>query len=204
MNTLVEAKEQLKVAQVLKTLIHDDTVLSDNDSVKPKLLTNVNHYRSNWNSNSPKFYVPSDPDLIHKPQCTNPNNEHVRPITSYYIPRNLNNQVKTHINLISSYSIPHTSYPSVIEKPPGTHYPKTKAKNSVKPDNNPSHNIDVFNDELVEGEETNVLGRDIVISTSKLLQLKYESKCLPVIELFRFDGDPYKWNSCLQEVQLYK
>ena len=31
-----------------------------------------------------------------------------------------------------------------------------------------------------------------------LLQLEYESKCLPVMELFRFDGDPCKWPDFLQ------
>ena len=78
-------------------------------------------------------------------------------------------------------------------KAPGTPYPKTKAENSVKSDNNLSHHsIDALRDELVEGEETVFLERDIVVSTSKLLQLEYESKCLPVLELFRFGGDPCK------------
>ena len=36
----------------------------------------------NLNPNSSKFYVPSDPNLTHKPQCTNPNIEHVRASTS--------------------------------------------------------------------------------------------------------------------------
>ena len=31
-----------------------------------------------------------------------------------------------------------------------------------------------------------------------LLQLEYESKCLPVRELFRFDGDPCKWPDFIQ------
>ena len=31
-----------------------------------------------------------------------------------------------------------------------------------------------------------------------LLQLEYESKCLPVMELFRFDGDPCKWPDFIQ------
>ena len=39
-------------------------------------------------------------------------------------------------------------------KPPGTPYPKTQAENSVKADNNPSHSIDAFIEELAEGEET--------------------------------------------------
>ena len=136
------------------------------------------------NPKSPKFYVSSDPNLIHKPQCANLNNEHVRRSTSYFIARNLNNQVETNTNPISSYSAPHTLYLNNIVKPPGTPYPKTKAEYSVEPVNNPSHSIDAFIYELVEGEETVFLERDIFISTSKLLQLLYESKCLPVIELF--------------------
>ena len=162
-----------------------------------KPFTNVNHQRSNLNLNSPKFYVPSNSNLIRKPQSTNPNNEHIRPSTSYYIPRNLNNQVETNINPISSYSTHHTLYPNIIVKPPRTLYPKTKAENSVEPDN-PSHSIDAFIDELVEGEEKVFLERDIFISKSKLLQLEYGSKCLPVIELFRIDGDPCKWPDFIQ------
>ena len=46
---------------------------------------------------------------------------------------------------------------------------------------------------LVEGKETVLPERDHVVSASMLLQLEYESKCLPVMELFRFDGDPCKW-----------
>ena len=84
---------------------------------------------SNLNPNSPKFHVFSDLNLIHKPKFTNPNNEHVRPSTSYYIPRNLNNQVETNINSISSHSTCHTLYLNVIVKPPGPPYPKTQAEN---------------------------------------------------------------------------
>ena len=56
-NTLVEAKEQLKAAQILETLIHDDTALINNDSAKPKHFTDVNRHRSNLNPNSPKFFM---------------------------------------------------------------------------------------------------------------------------------------------------
>ena len=31
-----------------------------------------------------------------------------------------------------------------------------------------------------------------------LLQLEYESKCLPHMGLFRFDGDPCKWPDYIQ------
>ena len=113
MNNLIDAKEQLKVAQILEMLIYDDTALINNDSVKPKPFTNVNRY-----PNSPNFYVLSDLNLFYKPQCTNPSNEHIRPSTSYCIPKNLNNQVETNINPISSYSTPHTLYPNIILKPP--------------------------------------------------------------------------------------
>ena len=95
-------------------LIHDDTDLISNDSVKPKPFTNVNRPKSNLDPSSPKFYIPSDLNLIHKPQCTSLNNEDVRPSTSYYIPRNLNNQVETNINPISSLSTPHALYPDII------------------------------------------------------------------------------------------
>ena len=84
---------------------------------------------SNMNPNSPRFHVSSDLNLIHKAQFTNPNNDHVRPSTSYHTPRNLNNQVETNINYISSHSTRHTLYPNVIVKPPGLPYSKTQAEN---------------------------------------------------------------------------
>ena len=67
---------------MLETLIHENTDLINNGSVKPKHFTDVNRPRSNLNPNCPKFYVPSDPNLVHKRQCTNPNNQHVRSSTS--------------------------------------------------------------------------------------------------------------------------
>ena len=99
---------------MLETLMHDDTDCITNDSVKPKPFTDVSYPRSNLNPDSPKLYVPSDLSLIHKPQSNNPKNAHVRPITSYYIPRILNNQVESNINPISSHSTPYTSYPNII------------------------------------------------------------------------------------------
>ena len=86
MNTLVEAKEQRKVAQILETLIHDDTALINNGSVKPKPFTDVNRHRCNLNPNSPKFYVRSVPNLIHRLQRTNPNNKQSDQVP--HIPRN--------------------------------------------------------------------------------------------------------------------
>ena len=103
------------------------------------------------NPNSPKFYVPSVPNLLHRLQCTNPNNEQSDQVP--HIPRNLNNQLETTINPVSPYSTSHRLYP-IIVKPPGTSYPKTKAGNSVKSDNNLIDSISAFIDELVEGEET--------------------------------------------------
>ena len=70
---------------MLETLdtLHDDTISISNASVEPKSSINVNWLSANLNLNSPKFYVPSDPNLFHKPQSTNPNIEHVEPSTSY-------------------------------------------------------------------------------------------------------------------------
>ena len=117
-------------------LVHDNTDLINNYSVKHKPFTNANHPKSNLKPNSSKFYV-SDPNLIHKPECTNPNNDNVRPSTSYYIPTNLNNQVEANIKPKSSHSTPHTLYLNITVKPPGTPHPKTQVENSVKVDSNP-------------------------------------------------------------------
>ena len=62
----------------------------------------------------------------------------------------------------------------------------------------PTNYIDDFIDRLVEGEETVLPEREPVISTSMLLQLEYESKCLPVTELFRFVGNPCTWPDFIQ------
>ena len=70
----------------------------------------------------------------------------------------------------------------------GTPYPKNKDSYvSIH-----SNNCIDFIDRLVEGKETVLPERDPVISASMLLQLEYESKCLSVMERFRFDGDPCK------------
>ena len=66
-NIPIKVKGQLKVVQMLKMLVHDNTDLIKNESVKPKPFTNVNRPRSNLNPSSPKFCVPSNMNLIHKP-----------------------------------------------------------------------------------------------------------------------------------------
>ena len=84
---------------------------------------------------------------------------------------------------------------------PGTPYPKDKLGIQVNDSSlsiHPTNCIDEFIDRLVEGEETVLPERDPVISMSMLLQLEYESKCLPVMELFRFDRDPCKWPDFIQ------
>ena len=86
LNTRIGAKEQLKVVHTL-----NDTDSINNLSVEPKSFTSVNCPRINLNPDSPKLYVPSDLNLIHKPQITNLDDEHVRPSTLYCIPRNLSN-----------------------------------------------------------------------------------------------------------------
>ena len=84
----------------------------------------------------------------------------------------------------------------------GTPYLSIQAKISVKacrnPGLSPSLSIDAFVDELVKGEDTVFSERDIVISTSKLSQLKCESKCLPIMNLFRFDDHPCEWPDFIQ------
>ena len=84
---------------------------------------------------------------------------------------------------------------------PGTPYLKDKLGIQVNDSSlsiHPTNCIDEFIDRLVEGEETVLPERDPVISMSMLLQLEYESKCLPVMELFRFDRDPCKWPDFIQ------
>ena len=85
---------------------------------------------------------------------------------------------------------PHTQYPDVKFVCSATPYQKNKVSYVCIP---PNKCIDHFIERLVEGKETVLRERHPVVSASMLLQLEYESKCLPVMELFRFDGDPCKW-----------
>ena len=72
---------------------------------------------------------------------------------------------------------------------PGTPNPKNNDSSLSIHANNC---IGDFIDRLVEEKETVLPERDPVILASMLLQLHYELKCLPVMKLFRFDGDPGK------------
>ena len=74
----------------------------------------------------------------------------------------------------------------------GTPYLRDQAENSVKAYRNSSHNMYAFANELVEEEGTVFSERDIVISTCKLSQLEYKSKCLLVMELFQFVDDSFE------------
>ena len=89
----------------------------------------------------------------------------------------------------NTYLTPHTQYPDMKFVRPVTPYPKN-VDSSVAI--HPNKCIDNFIDRLVEGKKTILPERDPAISESMLLQLECESKCLPVMELFRFDGDPCK------------
>ena len=87
---------------------------------------------------------------------------------------------------------------------PRTPYPRDRLGiqvNDSSLSNHPTNCTDDFIDTLVEGEETVLPERDPVISTSMLLQLEHDSKCLPVMELFRFDGDPCKWSDFIQNIK---
>ena len=65
-----------------------------------------------------------------------------------HIPRNLNNQVETNVNLVSSHLTLHTLNANIILKPPGTPYPRAQAENSVKAYSIPSNSFAASIDEL--------------------------------------------------------
>ena len=99
----------------------------------------------------------------------------------------------------TTYSTPHTQYPDMKFVRPETPNPKNfDSSVSIHPNNC----IDDFIDRLVEAKETVLLEKDRVISASMLLQLEYESKCFPVMELFRFDEDPCKWPDFIQKFKI--
>ena len=65
-----------------------------------------------------------------------------------HIPRNLNNQVETNVNLVSSHLALYTLNANIILKPPGTPYPRAQTENSVKAYSIPSNNFAASIDEL--------------------------------------------------------
>ena len=193
-NAVAEAKDKLKVAQMLETLV-EDTVSKHNLSVKSESVPD-HRLKTILKPNCPEF----KPYLEHKtaisePQITNSISQNLRPSTSYFIPKNLNDPVQMDNIRENTYSTPNTQYPDMKFVHSGTPYPKN---NDSTVSIHPNNCIDDFIDISVEGKETVLPERDPVISESMLLQLEYESKCLPVMELFRFDGDPCKWSDFIQ------
>ena len=179
---------------MLETLM-EDTVSKHSSLVKSESVPN-HHLRTILKPNCPEFkpYL-EHKTKISKPQTTNSISQNLRPSTSYFIPKSSNDQVQMNSIRETTYSSPHTQYPDTKFVRPGTPYPKNYDSSvSIHPNNC----IDDFIDRLVEGKETVLPERDPGISASMLLQLEYESKCLPVMELFRFDGDPCKWPDFIQ------
>ena len=129
--------------------------------------------------------------MINEPKITNSISQNFRPSTSYFIPKSSNNQVQRNNIRENNYSTPHTQCPDMKIVCPGTPFPKDRSSIQFSDSSlsiHPTNYTDDFIDRLVEREETVLPERDPVISRSMLLQLKYESKSLPVLELFRFDG----------------
>ena len=86
LNAVAEAKERLKVAQMLETLM-EDTVSKHSSSVKSESVPN-HHLRTILKPNCPEF----KPYLEHKTkiselQTTNSISQNLRPSTSYFIPK---------------------------------------------------------------------------------------------------------------------
>ena len=194
LNAVVEPKERLKVAQILETL-REHAVSKHNLSVKSESGPN-HHLRTILKPNFPEFELYLEHKTkISEPQTNNSISQSLRTSTSYFIPKSSNDQVQINNIPENTYSTPHTQYPDMKFVRPGTPYPKN---NDSSVSIHPNNCIDDFIDRLVEGKKTVLPERDPVISTSMLLQLEYESKCLPVRELFRFDGDPCKWPDFIQ------
>ena len=193
-NAVAEAKDKLKVAQMLETLV-EDTVSKHNLSVKSESVPN-HRLKTILKPKYPEFELYLEhKTATSKLQITNSISQNLRPSTSYFIPKNLNDPVQMDNIRENTYSTPNTQYPDMKFVHSGTPYPKN---NDSTVSIHPNNCIDDFIDISVEGKETVLPERDPVISESMLLQLEYESKCLPVMELFRFDGDPCKWSDFIQ------
>ena len=185
---------------MLETLF-EDIVSKYNLSVKLESFAN-HHLKSTLNPNCPEF----EPYLEHKttinePHITNLISQNLRPSTSYFIPKSSNEQDKRNNILENTHSNPHTQYPDMKFLHSGTPYPKDRLGIQVNDPSlsiHPTNCIDDFIDRLVEEEKAVLPERNPFISTSMLLQLEYKSKCLPVMKLFRFDGNPCNWPDFIQ------
>ena len=105
LNAVAEAKERLKVAQMLETLM-EDTVSKHSSSVKSESVPN-HHLRTILKPNSPEF----KPYLEHKtkisePQTTKSISQNLRPSTSYSIPKSSNDRVQMNSIRETTYSTP--------------------------------------------------------------------------------------------------
>ena len=194
LNVVAEAKEMLMVAQVLETLV-EDTVSKHNLSVKSESVAN-RHLKTTLNPNCPEFEPYSmQKTAINEPQTNNPISQNVRPSTSYIILKSSNDQDQRNNIRETTYLPPLTQCPDMKFVCSGTCYPVDRLGIQFSDSSlsiQPTNCIDHFTNRLVEGEETFLSERDPVISTSMLLQLEHESKCLPVMERFRIDGNPHK------------
>ena len=109
--------------------------------------------------------------------------------------KNSNDQVQMNNSREDNYSTPYTQDPDIKFICLGTLSSKNNDSFvSVYPNNY----IDDFIERLVEEKETVLPKRNPVISASMLLQLRYESKCLSVMEFFGLDWDLYKWPDFIQ------
>ena len=108
---------------MLETLV-EDTVSKHNLSVKSESVPN-HSLKTILKPNCPEF----KPYLEHKtaisePQITNSISQNLRPSTSYFIPKILNDQVQMDNVRENTYSTPHTQYPDMKFIRSGTPYPK--------------------------------------------------------------------------------
>ena len=176
---------------MLETLM-EDTVSKHNLSVRSESVPN-HHLKTILKPNCPEF----EPYLEYKtaisePQTTNSISQNLRPGTSHFILKNSNDQAQMKNIRENTYSTsppPHPQNADMKFVCPGTPNPKN---NDLSLSIHPNNCIGDFIDRLVEEKETVLPERDPVILASMLLQLHYELKCLPVMKLFRFDGDPGK------------
>ena len=125
MNAVAEAKDTLKVAQMLETLV-EDTVSKHNLSVKSESVPN-DRLKTILKPTCPEF----EPYLEYKSaiserQITNLINQNIRPSASYFIPKSSNDQVQMDNVRENTYSTPHTQYPDMKFVCCGAPYPKTR------------------------------------------------------------------------------
>ena len=125
LNAVAEAKEKLKIAQILETLAKD-TVSKHNISGKSEPVAK-HHLKTTLNPNCPEFEPFSEhKTTINESHTTNSIGRNLRSSTSYFTPKSSSDQLQWNNIRENTHSNPHIQCPDMKFVRPGTPYPNNR------------------------------------------------------------------------------